>query len=68
MGFFFVKVCNLLNVFLLSLLRLAVSRTNPQVLDIGVTPQDWLTETDWDSMNGNAPHGLSPYRDDIFAF
>nr|XP_040044325.1 low density lipoprotein receptor adapter protein 1a isoform X4 [Gasterosteus aculeatus aculeatus] len=26
--------------------RLAVSRTNPQVLDIGVTPQDWLTEPD----------------------
>uniref|UniRef100_UPI0009B38B75 low density lipoprotein receptor adapter protein 1a n=1 Tax=Monopterus albus TaxID=43700 RepID=UPI0009B38B75 len=28
--------------------RLAVSRTNPQVLDIGVTPQDWLSEPDWE--------------------
>ncbi|XP_070996031.1 low density lipoprotein receptor adapter protein 1-A-like [Oncorhynchus clarkii lewisi] len=31
--------------------RLAVSRTNPQVLDVGVTPQDWLTEPD--RANGN---------------
>uniref|UniRef100_A0A3B4ZYT2 Low density lipoprotein receptor adapter protein 1-A-like n=1 Tax=Stegastes partitus TaxID=144197 RepID=A0A3B4ZYT2_9TELE len=48
--------------------RLAVSRTNPQVLDIGVTPQDWLTEPDWDSANGNTPNGLSPFGDDIFGF
>ncbi|KAK6327953.1 hypothetical protein J4Q44_G00035990 [Coregonus suidteri] len=34
--------------------RLAVSRTNPQLLDIGVTPQDWLTEPDW--ANGNTPN------------
>ncbi|XP_036809481.1 low density lipoprotein receptor adapter protein 1a isoform X3 [Oncorhynchus mykiss] len=34
--------------------RLAVSRTNPQVLDIGVTPQDWLIEPDW--VNGNTPN------------
>ncbi|KAL0961771.1 hypothetical protein UPYG_G00331530 [Umbra pygmaea] len=34
--------------------RLAVSRTNPQVLEIGLTPQDWLTEPDWS--NGNAPN------------
>uniref|UniRef100_A0A3Q3IFW9 PID domain-containing protein n=1 Tax=Monopterus albus TaxID=43700 RepID=A0A3Q3IFW9_MONAL len=34
--------------FFLCLLRLAVSRTNPQVLDIGVTPQDWLSEPDWE--------------------
>nr|XP_029501698.1 low density lipoprotein receptor adapter protein 1-A-like isoform X1 [Oncorhynchus nerka] len=34
--------------------RLAVSRTNPQVLDIGVTPQDWLIEPDW--ANGNTPN------------
>ncbi|XP_030268880.1 low density lipoprotein receptor adapter protein 1a isoform X3 [Sparus aurata] len=47
---------------------LAVSRTNPQVLDIGVTPQDWLTEPDWDSTNGNTPSGLSPFGDDIFGF
>ncbi|KAL6100164.1 ldlrap1 [Pungitius sinensis] len=26
--------------------RLAASRTNPQVLDIGVTPQEWLSEPD----------------------
>ncbi|XP_068432388.1 low density lipoprotein receptor adapter protein 1a isoform X1 [Clinocottus analis] len=45
--------------------RLAVSRTNPQVLDIGLTPQDWLTEPDWD--NGNTPNG-SPLADDIFGF
>lgn len=46
--------------------RLAMSRTNPQVLDIGVTPQDWLTEPDWDSTNGNTP--ISPFGDDIFGF
>uniref|UniRef100_A0A8C2XFQ4 Low density lipoprotein receptor adaptor protein 1a n=1 Tax=Cyclopterus lumpus TaxID=8103 RepID=A0A8C2XFQ4_CYCLU len=40
--------------------RLAVSRTNPQVLDIGVTPQDWLTEPDWDAANGNTPNGNTP--------
>lgn len=49
--------------------RLAVSRTNPQVLDIGVTPQDWLTEPDWDSANGNSPNGNFPARDnDLFGF
>ncbi|TKS88646.1 Low density lipoprotein receptor adapter protein 1-B [Collichthys lucidus] len=47
---------------------LAVSRTNPQVLDIGVTPQDWLIEPDWDSANGNSPSGLSPFGDNIFGF
>ncbi|KAJ7991829.1 hypothetical protein DPEC_G00287920 [Dallia pectoralis] len=31
---------------------LAVSRTNPQVLDIGLTPQDWLSEPDWANGNG----------------
>ncbi|XP_059365844.1 low density lipoprotein receptor adapter protein 1-B-like isoform X4 [Carassius carassius] len=36
--------------------RLAESRTNPQVLDIGLTPQDWNSETDWDKTNGNAPN------------
>lgn len=36
--------------------RLAESRTNPQVLDIGVTPQDWNAETDWDKTNGNTPN------------
>ncbi|XP_030002390.1 low density lipoprotein receptor adapter protein 1a isoform X1 [Sphaeramia orbicularis] len=46
--------------------RLAVSRTNPQVLDIGVTPQDWLTEPDWDCTNENTP--ISPFGDDIFGF
>ncbi|XP_035490171.1 low density lipoprotein receptor adapter protein 1a isoform X6 [Scophthalmus maximus] len=48
--------------------RLAVSRTNPQVLDIGVTPHDWLTEPDWDSANGNTPHSLGPFGDDTFGF
>ncbi|XP_029920281.1 low density lipoprotein receptor adapter protein 1a [Myripristis murdjan] len=48
--------------------RLAVSRTNPQVLDIGVTPQDWLTEPDWDTANGNTPNGISPPGDAIFGF
>ncbi|KAM6959546.1 low density lipoprotein receptor adapter protein 1a [Aplochiton taeniatus] len=46
--------------------RLAVSRTNPQVLDIGVTPQDWLTEPDWDSANDDTPGGLSPPGDAIY--
>lgn len=54
--------------FLLCLLRLAVSRTNPQVLDIGVMPQDWLTEPDWDNTNGNTPNNLSQFGDDIFGF
>ncbi|XP_051949262.1 low density lipoprotein receptor adapter protein 1-like isoform X1 [Xyrauchen texanus] len=36
--------------------RLAVSRTNPQVLDIGVTPQDWSSDSDWDKTNGNSPN------------
>lgn len=48
--------------------RLAVSRTNPQVLDIGVTPLDWLIEPDWDSANGNTPTSLSPVKGDIFGF
>ncbi|XP_071382622.1 low density lipoprotein receptor adapter protein 1a [Centroberyx affinis] len=48
--------------------RLAVSRTNPQVLDIGVTSQDWLTEPDWDTANGNTPSGISPPVDAIFGF
>ncbi|XDV34633.1 hypothetical protein PO909_004772, partial [Leuciscus waleckii] len=36
--------------------RLAESRTNPQVLDIGVMPQDWNSETEWDKTNGNTPN------------
>ncbi|XP_073678279.1 low density lipoprotein receptor adapter protein 1a isoform X1 [Garra rufa] len=39
--------------------RLAESRTNPQVLDIGVTPQDWNSETDFDKTNGNTPNAMS---------
>nr|XP_061808728.1 low density lipoprotein receptor adapter protein 1-B-like [Nerophis lumbriciformis] len=35
--------------------RLAMSRTNPQVLDFGLMPQDWLCEPNWDSANGNTP-------------
>ncbi|XP_034747343.1 low density lipoprotein receptor adapter protein 1a isoform X1 [Etheostoma cragini] len=48
--------------------KLAVSRTDPQVLDIGVTPQDWLTEPDWDSTNGNTSNALDPFGDDILGF
>ncbi|KAM9384801.1 low density lipoprotein receptor adapter protein 1a [Pholidichthys leucotaenia] len=48
--------------------RLAVSRTNPQVLDTGLTPQDWLTEPDWDRTNGNNPCGLNPVGDSILDF
>uniref|UniRef100_A0A8C6WDX4 Low density lipoprotein receptor adaptor protein 1a n=1 Tax=Neogobius melanostomus TaxID=47308 RepID=A0A8C6WDX4_9GOBI len=49
---------------------LAVSRSNPQVLDIGVTPQDWLTEPDREhSTNANHHKNCSsPFGDDIFAF
>ncbi|XP_072303814.1 low density lipoprotein receptor adapter protein 1a isoform X1 [Eucyclogobius newberryi] len=49
---------------------LAVSRSNPQVLDIGVTPQDWLAQPDWDhSTNANDHnHCTSPFGDDVFAF
>ncbi|XP_030644985.1 low density lipoprotein receptor adapter protein 1a [Chanos chanos] len=43
--------------------RLAESRTNPQVLDIGVTPLDWNSDPDWDKTNGNPP---SP--DNLFGF
>lgn len=48
--------------------RLAVSRTNSQILDIGVTPQDWLTEFDWDSTNGNTHNPVSPFKDDFLGF
>ncbi|CAL1584394.1 unnamed protein product [Knipowitschia caucasica] len=48
---------------------LAVSRSNPQVLDIGVMPQDWLTQPDWDQgTNANNHNCTSPFGDDIFAF
>ncbi|KAJ1176534.1 hypothetical protein NDU88_001812 [Pleurodeles waltl] len=48
--------------------RLAESRTNPQVLDTGVTAQDFQTEeclspTDWDKADLNATE-----RDDLFGF
>lgn len=36
--------------------RLAESRTNPQVLDIGLTPQDWNSNSDWDKTNESAPN------------
>ncbi|XP_056154334.1 low density lipoprotein receptor adapter protein 1a isoform X2 [Lampris incognitus] len=48
--------------------RLAVSRTNPQVLDIGVTSQEWLTGPNWDSANGNTLDHASPTGDDFFGF
>uniref|UniRef100_A0A3Q2PUX0 Low density lipoprotein receptor adaptor protein 1a n=1 Tax=Fundulus heteroclitus TaxID=8078 RepID=A0A3Q2PUX0_FUNHE len=47
-------------------LRLAASRTNPQVLDIGVTPRDWLAEPDWNSADGNTRHCFGSYKDDIY--
>ncbi|XP_077446797.1 low density lipoprotein receptor adapter protein 1-like isoform X1 [Stigmatopora argus] len=34
--------------------RLAMSRTNPQVLDFGLMPRDWMSQPDWDGANGNA--------------
>ncbi|RXM94443.1 Low density lipoprotein receptor adapter protein 1-B [Acipenser ruthenus] len=48
--------------------RLAESRNNPQVLDIGVTTQDFQTDEclspmDWDKTDVNAAD-----RDDIFSF
>ncbi|KAG9331020.1 hypothetical protein JZ751_020429 [Albula glossodonta] len=48
--------------------RLAESRTNPQVLDIGVTPQEFNTEeclspSDWDKADASGAD-----RDDIFGF
>ncbi|XP_029592126.1 low density lipoprotein receptor adapter protein 1-A [Salmo trutta] len=47
--------------------RLAVSRTNPQVLDVGVTPQDWLTEPDL--ANGNTCNQNTTNGDDfLFVF
>ncbi|XP_036000742.1 low density lipoprotein receptor adapter protein 1-B isoform X1 [Fundulus heteroclitus] len=45
--------------------RLAASRTNPQVLDIGVTPRDWLAEPDWNSADGNTRHCFGSYKDDV---
>ncbi|KAK6324240.1 hypothetical protein J4Q44_G00065790 [Coregonus suidteri] len=51
--------------------RLAVSRTNPQVLDIGVTPQDWLTEPDWangNTCNQNTSNKNATKGDDFFVF
>lgn len=54
--------------FPLFLLRLAVSRSYPQVLDIGVMPQDWLAEPLWDGTNGNTPYSVSPSVDEIFGF
>uniref|UniRef100_A0A8C4ST25 Low density lipoprotein receptor adaptor protein 1a n=1 Tax=Erpetoichthys calabaricus TaxID=27687 RepID=A0A8C4ST25_ERPCA len=59
--------CLNINFFFFFKCRLAESRTNPQVLDIGVNPQDFQTEclspTDWDK----ADMGTSD-RDDIFSF
>ncbi|KAJ3608752.1 hypothetical protein NHX12_023282 [Muraenolepis orangiensis] len=46
--------------------RLAVSRTNPQILDVGVTPQDWLLEPDWDG-DGDFG-GTSPPVDVLLSF
>ncbi|XP_051991358.1 low density lipoprotein receptor adapter protein 1-A-like isoform X1 [Xyrauchen texanus] len=41
--------------------RLAESRTNPQVVDIGMTPHGWTSDPDWDKTNGNASNS-----DEIF--
>ncbi|XP_014329349.1 low density lipoprotein receptor adapter protein 1-A-like isoform X1 [Xiphophorus maculatus] len=48
--------------------RLAASRTNPKVLDIGVMPQDWLTKPDWGSTDRNTHHCFSAHKDDPFGF
>ncbi|XP_028978491.2 low density lipoprotein receptor adapter protein 1a isoform X2 [Esox lucius] len=45
---------------------LAVSRTNPQILDIGLTPKDWLSEPDW--ANGNAPNRNTANGDGFYGF
>ncbi|XP_051527118.1 low density lipoprotein receptor adapter protein 1-A-like isoform X2 [Myxocyprinus asiaticus] len=42
--------------------RLAESRTNPQVLDIGVMHQDWNSDPDCDKTNGNAPNNNDVVR------
>ncbi|CAL8297871.1 unnamed protein product [Lota lota] len=48
--------------------RLAVSRTNPQVLDVGVTPQEWLLEPDWDVASRDDASGSSPPVDTLLRF
>ncbi|XP_061520824.1 low density lipoprotein receptor adapter protein 1a [Phycodurus eques] len=35
--------------------RLAVSRTNSEILDVGLIPQDWLRAPDWGCTNGTTP-------------
>ncbi|XP_038155711.1 low density lipoprotein receptor adapter protein 1a isoform X2 [Cyprinodon tularosa] len=42
--------------------RLAASRTNPQVLDIGAMTKDWLNEPD-DRTHGNSLTSFSSYKD-----
>lgn len=48
--------------------RLAECRANPQVLDIGLNPQDYnadecLSPCNWDKVDGEAPDG-----EDAFGF
>lgn len=54
--------------FFACILSLARSRTHPQVLDTGLTPQDWLTQPDWENTNRNSPNSLSLLEIDIFSF
>lgn len=55
-----------LSYFFACILSLARSHTNPQVLDTGLTPQDYLAHADWDNTNGNSPNRLSPVEVNIF--
>ncbi|XP_075867540.1 low density lipoprotein receptor adapter protein 1a isoform X1 [Nelusetta ayraudi] len=47
---------------------LAVSRTNPQVLDPGLMYPDWLADSNGDSSNRNTPDSLNPFGDDGIGF
>ncbi|XP_016896479.1 low density lipoprotein receptor adapter protein 1-like isoform X3 [Cynoglossus semilaevis] len=45
--------------------RLAVSRTNPQVLDTGLMPHDCLPAPNWHSTKGDSGPFLSPFGKDF---
>ncbi|CAG5883463.1 unnamed protein product [Menidia menidia] len=45
--------------------RLAVSRTDPQVLDAGLMPLDWLREPDWGRSSGDGPGSFGCYHRDL---
>lgn len=53
------------NPFLFCHPRLAVSRTNPQVLDTGLMPHDCLPAPNWHSTKGDSGPFLSPFGKDF---